>query len=208
MNEDQAHCWLASQGVSRETVDLLTRFAAILKREQVSQNLISDTTIEAIWSRHIVDSAQLVRLVTTYRSHWHDVGSGAGLPGLIVAIITKQPVTLIEPRRRRAEFLRVAIDELQLQHVTVEQSRVEKLSLRTVEIITARAVSALPNLLTLCQPITGPDTQWILPRGRNAHAELESLPKTWQGDWTIHESVTDASSFILVGRNVRTNATS
>jgi 16S rRNA (guanine527-N7)-methyltransferase len=90
--------------VSRETFDRLVAFVDLLRVAATQQNLVAPSTLETIWERHILDSAQLLRW-TTPGGSWADIGSGAGLPGLVIAILSSNPVTLIEPRRLRAEFL-------------------------------------------------------------------------------------------------------
>ncbi len=104
----------ARRDVSRETFARIEAYVDLLRAEATRQNLIAPSTIEAVWDRHILDSAQLVRFEPRRGASWADIGSGAGLPGLIVALLTDGPITLIEPRRLRAEFLRTAVQQLGL----------------------------------------------------------------------------------------------
>ena len=96
---------VAQRDVPRETCEKLEAYVALLTDESRRQNLVSATTLDNLWERHILDSAQLVRFEPHEGAAWADVGSGAGLPGIVIACLVKGPVTLIESRRLRAEFL-------------------------------------------------------------------------------------------------------
>ena len=119
----------AHRDVSRETFALVEAYVELLRAESERQNLIAPSTVEAVWDRHILDSAQLVRFEPRRGASWVDIGSGAGLPGLIVALLTDGPITLIEPRRLRAEFLRAAVQQLGLsERVRTHSEKVERIS--------------------------------------------------------------------------------
>ncbi|HVL78321.1 MAG TPA: RsmG family class I SAM-dependent methyltransferase, partial [Sphingomicrobium sp.] len=102
----------AGRPVSRETFARVELFVHLLREEAQRHNLVSRSTLDALWQRHILDSAQLVRFEPMAGASWVDIGSGAGLPGLVVALLVDGPVTLIEPRRLRAEFLTGAAEAL------------------------------------------------------------------------------------------------
>jgi 16S rRNA (guanine527-N7)-methyltransferase len=202
LTEDEARAWLVVNfDVSRETIDRLDSYAALVREGQATQNLISASTIPTFWSRHIVDSAQLVLLGGA--GGWLDIGSGAGVPGIVTAILTGAPTILVESRSRRAEFLQETAEKLGLSNVTVAAATVQKLVANPVDIITARAVAALPTLLEMALPFAHKGTLWLLPKGKSAQSELASLPRAWQGEWKVHASVTDPESEILVGRHIR-----
>lgn len=202
MNEVEARAWLVDVlAVSRETIEQLEMYEACVRVAQEDQNLVSASTLPIFWSRHITDSAQLVPFSNA--GSWLDIGSGAGVPGLITAIITGAATTLVEPRVRRADFLRRTIEALGLSHVTVAASTMQQLNATPVDNITARAVAALPALITMALPFAHPGTVWLLPKGKSAKSELASLPRAWQGVWTMHPSVTDPDSFILAGRQLK-----
>ena len=114
MTEDEARAWLMAQfDVPRETWDLLERYVAILLSAMDEQNLIAESTRPHIWARHIVDSAQLLLLVRDAgEGEWVDLGSGAGLPGIVVACLSDRPVLMIETRRKRIDFLNNVIAQL------------------------------------------------------------------------------------------------
>lgn len=187
--------------VPRETSDKLRRFAALLVDENQRQNLVAKSTLEDLWRRHIDDAAQLVaydaRSVT-----WLDIGSGAGLPGIVIAILTGNPMILVEPRRLRADFLRRVVEELGLD-ATVIQSKVEHLECPPVDVITARAVASVDRLFAMALHLSHKGTVWALPKGRSAHLELEEAKKTWQGEFRLEPSRTDPDAQILIATRVR-----
>jgi 16S rRNA (guanine527-N7)-methyltransferase len=187
--------------VSRETSAQLEHFVALLIDENQRQNLIAKSTVEDLWKRHIEDAAQLAAYHTP-GSTWLDIGSGAGLPGIVVAILTASPMILVEPRRLRAEFLRRVIDELQLQ-ASVVQARVEALQCPPVDIITARAVAPIDKLFAMALHLSRKGTIWALPKGRNAHLELEQAKKSWQGDFRLEPSRTDPDARIVIASRVQ-----
>ena len=191
----------AGRPVSRETLSRIETFVGLLKDEGRRQNLISASTLDDVWNRHIVDSAQLVRFEPAPRAAWVDLGAGAGLPGIVIACIVDGPVTLVEPRRLRAEFLHRVAEELRLD-VGVVQSKAEALR-GTYDVITARAVAQLGRLLEISHHLSTGKTVWILPKGRGAVSELADAQKTWQGVFHVERSVTDEDSRIVVATGVR-----
>ena len=194
---------VAGRHVSRETLDRLERYAELLRVEASVQNLVAASTLDAVWDRHILDSAQLVRFEPHPEASWVDIGSGAGLPGVVTACLVQGRVALIEPRRLRAEFLRRVIDELDLtDRVSVLQSRVEHAAGR-YDVISARAVARLTKLFEISQHLSTRKTVWALPKGRGALAELAEARQAWQGVFHVERSVTDDDSYIVVGTGVR-----
>ena len=187
--------------VSRETCERLKAFAARLRDANQRQNLVAASTLDHLWERHILDSAQLLRFEPRPRASWVDVGSGAGLPGIVIACLAEGPVTLVEPRRLRAEFLRETVEALDL-HATVECAKVERISGR-FDVITARAVAPLGKLLGISRHLSHRGTVWALPKGKNAKSELADAKRAWQGAFHVEQSVTDVDSFIVVGTGVR-----
>jgi 16S rRNA (guanine527-N7)-methyltransferase len=187
--------------VSREAFGRIGRYVERLRAESNRQNLVSASTLDDLWSRHVLDSAQLVRFEPWDGASWADVGSGAGLPGIVIACLVDGPVTLIEPRRLRAEFLRAVVDELGLK-VIVEGAKVESVG-GQFDVITARAVAPLPVLLERSRHLSTRKTVWALPKGRNAISELAEARRAWQGAFHVERSVTDADSWIVVGTGVR-----
>jgi 16S rRNA (guanine527-N7)-methyltransferase len=205
MTEEEARHWLAVElDVPRETLDRIGRFLAYLNEEAAAQNLVSRSTLPSAWSRHIVDSAQLLRFASATGGSWIDLGSGAGFPGLIVAALGNYHVTLVEERRKRIEFLTNAIDILGIQGRTaIAGIRAEVVPPAPFGVISARAFAPLDKLLTIGARFSTPETIWLLPKGRSAQAELDAVTGTWQGAFRLEPSVTDPDSAILVARNVR-----
>jgi 16S rRNA (guanine527-N7)-methyltransferase len=202
MTEEEARAWVHDRfDVSRET--LLERFADILRKESARQNLISASTLDQLWSRHLVDSAQLIPLADV-AGPWIDIGSVAGLPGVVVAILTGREVTLVEPRTKRADFLRATAETLGLSNVTVAASRIETHKpAKRAGVISARAVAPLYELFAGAQHCTDSSTVWLLPKGRNAQSEVEAARRTWQGVFHVEPSITEPDSGIVIARKVR-----
>jgi 16S rRNA (guanine527-N7)-methyltransferase len=195
---------VARRDVSRETFERLEAYAAMLREESGRQNLVSVSTLGRLWDRHILDSVQLVRFEPHAGASWADVGSGAGLPGVVIACIVEGPVTLIEPRRLRADFLHKVCESLRL-NAAVVQAKVERAQGK-YDVITARAVAKMGQMLNISAHLSTRKTVWALPKGRRAEAELAEARRTWQGVFHLKQSVTDPASFIVVGTDVRAKA--
>ena len=192
---------VAQRPVSRETYEKLEAYVALLKEESARQNLVSAATLEQVWDRHVLDSAQLARFEPRFKASWIDIGSGAGLPGIVIACLVDGPVTLVEPRRLRADFLHKVSESLQLG-AEVHCAKAERVAGK-YDVITARAVANLRDLLELSAHLSTRNTVWALPKGRNAPQELAEAQKAWQGEFHVERSVTDADSWIIVGTGVR-----
>lgn len=192
---------IAGRSVSRETLEKLQTYAALLKEENSRQNLIAASTVDLLWERHILDSAQLVRFEPHVGARWADVGSGAGLPGIVIACLVGGPVTLIEPRRLRAEFLHKLCETLRI-NASVVMGKVER-AVGAYDTITARAVSGMDKLFEISAHLSTTKTVWVLPKGRSAGRELAEVQRSWQGVFHVAPSVTDADSHIVVATGVR-----
>jgi 16S rRNA (guanine527-N7)-methyltransferase len=191
----------AERPVSRETFGKLERYVAMLRDESARQNLISAATLEHVWERHILDSAQLVRYESRPGASWIDIGSGAGLPGIVIACLVEGPIALVEPRRLRADFLHSVVESLSL-NATVACGKAERAEGK-FDMITARAVASLPLLLKISAHLSTGKTVWALPKGRSAQRELVEARQSWQGEFRVEPSVTDEESYIIVGTKVR-----
>jgi 16S rRNA (guanine527-N7)-methyltransferase len=208
MTEDDAKNWLRQTfDVPRETQtpigeiwERLEAFVAFLKAEAAQQNLISATTIDSIWARHMVDSAQLLSFAPP-KGRWLDLGSGAGFPGIVVALLSSHHVTLVESRGRRIDYLNRAIALLDLEdRTTVAAMPLERLETAPYSVISARAFAPLPRLLDLSARFSTAKTRWLLPKGRNAVKELHEAHGRWNLDFTVEPSITDSEAGILVGQ--------
>ncbi|GAB5487578.1 MAG: 16S rRNA (guanine(527)-N(7))-methyltransferase RsmG [Parasphingorhabdus sp.] len=202
MIEDEARAWLKSNhDVSRETWNKLEEFVGLLLDEMSRQNLISKASAEHIWSRHIVDSAQLLLFAPQKRSLWLDLGTGAGFPGMVAAILSNHDVQMVESRARRVEFLNRVIEKLNLQgRASVHGSRLEKIASISTDIISARAFAPLDQLIALSHRFSTEKTVWLLPKGKNAVRELNALPPKQQKLFHVEQSLTNPEAGILVGK--------
>jgi len=191
----------SGRNVSRETYRRLEQFVALLLAENEQQNLIAPISIANLWNRHILDGAQLLGLAEGQGS-WCDIGSGPGLPGLVIAILGGLPMTLIEPRRLRAEFLRQAVGELGLLQVTVVESKVERAE-GIFDFITARAVARLDKLFGMAWHLAHAETKWVLPKGESVKSELDEARGIWQGSFRLVPSRTHPAAAIVVAEHVQ-----
>lgn len=211
MTEDEARAWVTEHfAVSRETSMLLERYVAILLEEMRHQNLIAESTRDHIWARHIVDSAQLLRFApeaTEERNLWFDLGAGAGLPGIIIAILSGFHVKLIEMRRKRVEFLDQVIGALAISNAQVIGSKVEQVKpdnkLGSATVISARAYAPMERLIPSALHLADFSTTWLLPKGQNYENELDIARTLWHSKVRVESSITAPDSAILVLENVR-----
>lgn len=188
--------------VSRETIDSLVSLTEQLVLWNRRINLVSDTTIQGLWQRHIIDSAQLLSLAPPSAVRWLDIGSGGGFPGLVVAIFLKERpgarIELVESNRKKTGFLQAMVGLLDLP-ADVTPSRIENLSLTAPlpDIITARALSALPTLLDLTFPWLSGQTTALFHKGREYRREIEESSDRFHFDLVEHPSAVDSDSIIL-----------
>ena len=202
-NESDAKAYVAER-CHDEAIARLDSYVAALVEENLHQNLISRASVEQIWQRHIADSAQLLDHVPGGTTPWLDLGSGPGLPGLVLAILRPdEQFVLVESRKRRVEFLQTVRAQLNLANVTIEGARLEGIDTFVAGVITARAFAPLPRLIELSSRFSTDDTIWVLPKGRSAEQELAALPKNQRKMFHVEQSRTDPEAKILVGRLVQ-----
>lgn len=181
--------------VSRETRQKLEHFAELLVQWNAKINLVSPKDLGQLWSRHIEDSLQLVDLIPAGASIT-DLGSGGGFPGLILAIATPNPVTLIESDQRKCAFLREAA-RLCDAKVTVIPKRIEAAVAPPADIITARALAPLDQLLDWARPLLKEDGFALFLKGQKAQTELTDASAHWHMNHTFFPSRTDAGGTII-----------
>lgn len=198
--EPQAREWLATlPETDRAAMDRLDRLTTLLGAENRAQNLVSAGSLSAVWQRHIVDSAQLLRHVPRGTQPWLDLGTGAGFPGVVVAALRPEcEVIMVESRKRRVEWLRWVIGELGLDRARVIGTRLEVAETFSAAVISARAFAPLASLLTLSARFSTSHTTWLLPKGRSARQELVEL-SGWAHMFHVEQSLTDADAGIIVG---------
>jgi len=191
-----AAAFQAATGVSRETVARLERYAAALARWQRAINLVGRATLDEVWQRHFLDSAQLIALLPDTAGPLVDLGSGAGFPGLVLAILGVPDVHLIEADTRKAAFLAEAA-RLTGTEVTLHNRRIEAVPPFVARVVTARALAPLPALLGLAHRFFGPDTVGLFPKGRDWRRELTLAEEAWTMDLRCLPSVVDSDSLIM-----------
>lgn len=184
-------------GVSRETLDRFQIYLEQLATWQRAINLVGASTLVDPWRRHILDSAQLARLVPDHARVLVDLGSGAGLPGLILAIMGVAEVHLIESDRRKAAFLRHVAGRLDLP-VTVRAIRIEDVRNLRADVVTARALAPLPRLLDWAEPFLHPGSRCVFPKGSGYRAELTEAEKRWMMRVTVAPSLSAPEGRIIV----------
>jgi 16S rRNA (guanine527-N7)-methyltransferase len=201
-------------GVSRETVDRLQVYADLLGAWQKSINLVAPSTVADVWHRHFADSAQLVTLAPQGPLTWVDLGSGAGFPGLVVAILLAERgdcrVVLVESDGRKCAFLREVARKTDIRGriaVDIVTERIETaantIRVGGVDVVSARALAPLERLLGLCHPFFGPSTVALLPKGRELEAELAVARQCWHFVETRTPSLTANESWVLGVRSLR-----
>jgi 16S rRNA (guanine527-N7)-methyltransferase len=197
---------LALVAVSRETTARLDRFAALLLDWQSRMNLIAASTVPTLWTRHIADSLQLLAIAPQARK-WADLGSGAGFPGVPIACALASDATteihLIESNQKKAAFLREAVRVTGAPAI-VHAERVAdfaKTFRGELDVITARALAPLPELLSIAYPLLKSGAQGLFPKGQDVEAELTQATKCWSIQATLVPSRTDPKSRIVVIRS-------
>ena len=202
MTKDDARAWLSSRYSTRD-VARLSDYCGLLIAANDQQNLVAPSTVRSIWSRHIVDSAQLIDLAPSDWQHWIDVGSGAGLPGIVVGILTGRRVTLVEPRRLRVEFLAECCKTLGLATVTVLAAKAQTAEIADhADVVSARAVAKLDQLFSACSRFSTKQTTYVLPKGSSAKSEVATARRSWQGMFHVEQSIVDPDSGIVVAQGV------
>lgn len=190
--------------VSRETLGRFEAYADLLKRWQKKINLVSDSTLKTLWRRHFLDSAQLFSLAPAGAKVWLDLGSGAGFPGLVVALLGAPSVHLVESDSRKAAFLGEAARATGVGHrVQIHNERLEKLKPWPVDVTTARAFAPLPKLLDLAKAFITPETTLFLLKGQDVEAELTEASKSWNMQAERIASRSDPRGVILRLRGLR-----
>lgn len=191
----------------------LESYAALLKKWQAVQNLVSRETLGAIWERHFADSVQVLPLLTETDREFMDLGSGGGFPALPLAIASKgldRHFVLVEPTARKVSFLRTVARELDL-NVTVIGRRSDEIDSRETpepDVITSRALAALPLLCDWMEPFFAPKTRAILHKGREHVDELTESGAHWHYDVVVNKSDTDPGGVILTITNLKRKSAS
>ena len=196
--------------VSRETIVLLQRLGLLVEKWNKSINLISKKTVPEMWNRHILDSAQIFYASNKSFKKWLDMGSGAGFPGLVVAILAQDKnicgeTVLVESDKRKCVFLSTVKRELNL-NLSIINNRIEGCDRQQADVISARALADLPSLLDLSFDHLSDNTTLIFSKGKSWKEELVAAEKIWNFSWEAVTSITDAKSVVLkIGELSRAN---
>jgi 16S rRNA (guanine527-N7)-methyltransferase len=199
---EKARTQLSSKfNVSRETLERLEAYVDLLLHWQERINLISPGTISEIWTRHILDSVQLVHLKPNAR-HWVDLGSGGGLPGLVIgcclADLPEAQIHLIESNGKKAAFLRHVATSLNLPaHIHADRIENTLADLPRAEVVTARALASLTDLIGYTNLLLKSGCVGLFPKGRDAEEELTIAQENWHFSSTLHQSATDSAARII-----------
>ena len=193
----------SSPPLDSATAERIDTFLRLLMDWNGRINLVGHTDPSAIWVRHIEDSLQLLPLLPIGDGPMADLGSGAGFPGLILAIASRRPVHLIEADQRKAAFLTEVSARLALTHVAVHSSRIESVRLPPLDVVTARALAPLTTLLGHVARLLRADGTAIFPKGRTAEAELAAARRDWAFDAQRFASRTNPDAVILRVSNLR-----
>lgn len=204
-------------GVSRETAEKFESYADLLKQWQKAVQLVAPSTLGLIWSRHFADSAQLMAFCPPNARTWLDLGSGGGFPGLVIALMASDKaapvpglrVTLVESDSRKSAFLREVARQTR-SAVDILGTRIESPSTRdkvgTVEVVSARAVAPLTDLLGLAYPFWGPGTVGLFLKGREVEKEVEAARQAWEFELELKPSLTDSSGRVARIRDLKPRA--
>ena len=192
----------AKTGVSRETLARLKAYADLLTDWNARHNLVAKSTLPDLWHRHFWDSAQLAPHIPAQARTLADLGSGAGFPGLVLALLRPElAVTLHEATTKKCAFLQVAADRMGVK-VTIRNSRLEDLPAQAFDVVTARALAPLTQLLQYAYPFTGPNSVGLFLKGQNVGAELTEAHKYWNMETSQVPSQTEPSAAIVTVRKL------
>lgn len=200
MTEEEARAAIAAD-VSRETLERLSAYAALLVKWQKKINLVAPSTIPLMWSRHILDSAQLLQHMPPGANRWLDLGSGGGFPGLVCAAIAhdRHPmlrVSLVESDQRKAAFLREAARQMGLS-VMVHGSRINDLPPHAADVVSARALASLSDLCSMAHVHLAPHGICLFQKGARHADEVEIAKGKWHITYDIIPSVTDPDAVVM-----------
>jgi 16S rRNA (guanine527-N7)-methyltransferase len=193
--------------VSRETMEDLFAFEALFRKWSKAINLASPSTLDQLWQRHIIDSAQLYRLAP-HAKHWLDLGSGGGFPGVVLAILMKQSagsrIDLVESNSKKAAFLRTAVGQAAAPG-TVHAARIDAVwdEIEVPNVITARALASLSELFVLAEPWLTIGSMALFQKGRDYRREIDETRDDWAFDLVEHRSVVDQDSVVLQISNLQ-----
>jgi 16S rRNA (guanine527-N7)-methyltransferase len=182
--------------VSRETMERLSIYHILLKKWQPAINLVSRNSLDTCWQRHFLDSGQLLRYFPSGAGSVLDIGSGAGFPGLVLAIMGAPNVELVEADQRKCLFLREVSRETSTS-VTVTNQRIESIAPKPFDVVTSRACASLNVLLGYSKPYLHSNSVCLFPKGRSVDEELTTAKKRWNIRYSLLNSASDSAGRIV-----------
>jgi len=195
--------------VSRETLDKLEVYEQLLQKWQKTINLVGDSTLDDIWERHFLDSAQLVKYIPAGKYRIVDFGSGAGFPILVYATLLQNAKNggeyefhTIESDSRKCAFMREVVRNLDL-NINIHNSRIEQISLGFFDFITARALTSLSGLLTYARPFITKNSVCLFLKGENLANEMMIFKRQWEAEIQEYPSLSDEKGKIVVLKNIK-----
>jgi len=203
-----ARRWLEQQmNVSRETFQALEEYVALLRKWTGRINLVSKASLNELWKRHIIDSAQIFMLSDATEGHWVDIGTGGGFPGVVVAILARNDAprlrfTLVESDVRKSVFLRTVSQNLQL-NADVQPKRIEHIAPLNADILSARALAPLSRLLEYAQRHLSAHGTALFPKGASYRHEIREALENWRFRRDEYPSRTEPSAVILKLGDIR-----
>lgn len=199
---------LQQYNVSRETAEKLSVFVDLLKEWNTKMNLVSKNSLEDIWTRHVLDSLQLIRYIPDTTEILLDIGSGAGFPAIVLAITMQEKMPnakwiLAESITKKTVYLNDVCAKLGLKNVRIENTRVENLKLNKVDIVTARAVASLDVLFGYVYGLGKKSGKYLFPKGKTYQEEMLSAGQKWLFDCNVHPNAYSEEGVILEINNLR-----
>jgi len=192
--------------VSRETFERLKIYHDLLLKWQSKINLISNDTVSNVWNRHFLDSLQITQYIPNYNNVIMDIGTGAGFPGMVIAICGYNNVHLVESDTKKISFLR-EVSRVTNTPVFIHHVRIEEVVIDNTQIILSRACSNLNQLINLASKNVSRETFFLFHKGKNYSNEIEDAKKSWLFDEVIFPSITDPNGVIVKLSNIRRRST-
>lgn len=201
MAVDDARLFKQRFNVSRETIERLTHYEALIKKWNPAINLVASSTLGQLWSRHFRDSAETHAIASPHTGTWADLGSGGGFPGLVVGILADElspdlSVVCIESDGRKCEFMRTVARTVGIS-VDIISKRIEEAPPQNANYVSARALAPLPKLFGYINRHLAPDGTAILHKGEHWQQEVNSALESWQFSVEKHDNPSHSNSVIL-----------
>ena len=199
---------METYNVSRETFELLSRYVNILTDWQAKMNLVSKNSLSQIWTRHVADSLQLYQYLNGDTKSVYDIGSGAGFPAIVLAIVSMVEqrdiqFKLIESITKKTVYLNAVKNELGLKNIEIINARSENLRLPPANTVTARAVAALDKLFSFAYPLIDKHSVLLFPKGQSYQTEIDEALKHWDFYVKVLKNEVEPEGVILKIGNLR-----